>query len=88
MNKKTKENSIIEPIENEIVSDQTLSINDQDIIEAEVINEEEWDENDNHPNFIESNTQAITLEELTTKNIIPTFSDFCNSTDEILVRYG
>lgn len=75
MNKKTKENSIIEPIENEIVSDQTLSINDQDIIEAEVINEEEWDENDNHPNFIESNTQAITLEELTTKNIIPTFSD-------------
>ena len=75
MNKKTKENSIIVPIENEIVSDQTLSINDQDIIEAEVINEEEWDENDNHPNFIESNTQAITLEELTTKNIIPTFSD-------------
>lgn len=75
MNKKTKENSIIVPIENEIVSDQTLNINDQDIIEAEVINEEEWDENDNHPNFIESNTQAITLEELTTKNIIPTFSD-------------
>lgn len=75
MNKKTKENSIIVPIENEIVSDQTLSINDHDIVEAEVINEEEWDENDNHPNFIESNTQAITLEELTTKNIIPTFSD-------------
>lgn len=73
MNKKTKESSIIVPIENEIVS--TLSINDQDIVEAEVINEEEWDENDNHPNFIESNTQAITLEELTTKNIIPTFSD-------------
>lgn len=75
MNKKTKENSIIVPIENEIVSEQTLNINDQDIIAAEVINEEEWDENDNHPNFIESNTQAITLEELTTKNIIPTFSD-------------
>lgn len=75
MNKKAKENSIIVPIENEIVSDQTLSINDHDIVEAEVINEEEWDENDNHPNFIESNTQAITLEELTTKNIIPTFSD-------------
>lgn len=75
MNKKTKQNSIIVPIENEIVSDQTLSINDHDIVEAEVINEEEWDENDNHPNFIESNTQAITLEELTTKNIIPTFSD-------------
>ena len=73
MNKKTKENSIIVPIENEIVS--TLSINDQDIVEAEVINDEEWDENDNPPNFIESNTHAITLEELTTKNIIPTFSD-------------
>ena len=28
-----------------------------------------------HPNFIESNTQAITLEDLTGKNIIPTFSD-------------
>lgn len=74
MNKKTKENSIIVPIENEIVSDQTLSINDHDIVEAEVINEEDLD-NFNHPNFIESNTQAITLEELTTKNIIPTFSD-------------
>ena len=43
-------------------------------VEAEVINEEDLD-NFNHPNFIESNTQAITLEELTTKNIIPTFSD-------------
>ena len=74
MNKKTKQNSIIVPIENEIVSDQTLSINDHDIVEAEVINEEDLD-NFNHPNFIESNTQAITLEELTTKNIIPTFSD-------------
>ena len=31
--------------------------------------------NSEHPNFIESNTQAITLEELTTRNIIPTFSD-------------
>lgn len=57
-----------------ITSDQTLSLNDHDIIEAEVICEE-WDDNDNHPNFIESNTQAITLEDLTTKNIIPTFSD-------------
>ena len=28
-----------------------------------------------HPNFIESNTQEISLEELTEKNIIPTFSD-------------
>jgi hypothetical protein len=28
-----------------------------------------------HPNFIESNTQAITIEELATKCIVPTFSD-------------
>jgi len=28
-----------------------------------------------HPNFIESNTQAITLDELETKNIVPTFGD-------------
>lgn len=28
-----------------------------------------------HPNFIESNTQAITLEELADKSIVPTFSD-------------
>lgn len=28
-----------------------------------------------HPNFIESNTQAITLQDLTTKCIVPTFSD-------------
>ena len=28
-----------------------------------------------HTNFIESNTQAITLKDLTEKNIIPTFSD-------------
>lgn len=28
-----------------------------------------------HPNFIESNTSAITLEELTEKNVIPTFCD-------------
>lgn len=28
-----------------------------------------------HPHFIESNTQEISLEELTKKNIIPTFSD-------------
>lgn len=28
-----------------------------------------------HPNFIESNTQAITIEELATRCIVPTFSD-------------
>ena len=29
----------------------------------------------NHPNFIESNTQGITLEELSEKSIVPTFAD-------------
>ena len=29
---------------------------------------------DNHPNFIESNTQAVTLEELS-NNLIPTWAD-------------
>ena len=44
---------------------------DTDIIEAETI-ETEWH---SHPNFIEANTSAISLEELTTRNIIPTFCD-------------
>ena len=70
-----KEKSIVMvPTAGTITSDKTLSINDHDIVEAEVINEEDWD-NFNHPNFIESNTSAITVEELTTKNIIPTFGD-------------
>ena len=41
----------------------------------EFIEAEEVFDDENHPNFIESNTQAITLEELTSKNIIPTFGD-------------
>lgn len=32
-------------------------------------------EQENHPNFIESNTQAITLDELESTCIVPTFSD-------------
>ena len=39
------------------------------IMTDEVITEEP------HPNFIESNTQAITLSELAEKSIVPTFSD-------------
>ena len=70
---KKETTTVVSPIVGEITSDKTLGINDKDIIEAEVIEEEEW--GDNHPNFIESNTQAITLEELTTKNVIPTFCD-------------
>ena len=65
---------LVVPIEGQISSDITLGLNDQEIIEAEVIEDDE-DWGDDHPNFIESNTQAITLEELATKNVIPTFSD-------------
>ena len=37
--------------------------------------EEETTGEEQHPNFIESNTQAITIEELATRCIVPTFSD-------------
>lgn len=43
-----------------------------DVEEAVVLEETDPD---NHPNFIESNTQGITLEELSEKSIIPTFAD-------------
>lgn len=43
--------------------------------EGEVITNDDGAKGKNHPNFIESNTQEISLEELTEKNIIPTFSD-------------
>lgn len=33
------------------------------------------EQSEKHPNFIESNTQGITFEELTEKNVIPTFAD-------------
>ena len=65
--------TVIIPTTGKITSDQTLGLDDPEIVEAEIIQEEDWEEN--HPNFIESNTSAITLEELTTKNIIPTFCD-------------
>lgn len=42
-----------------------------DIEEAVVLEEDP----DNHPNFIESNTSGISLEELSEKSIVPTFAD-------------
>ena len=71
--KKEQQTMVVSPMAGEITSEKTFGINDKDIIEAEVIEDEEW--GDEHPNFIESNTQAITLEELTNKNIIPSFCD-------------
>ncbi len=59
----------IEPTQGIVSS--PLVIPADDIEDAVVLEEDP----DNHPNFIESNTQAITLEEMTTKNIIPTFCD-------------
>ena len=43
--------------------------------EGEVITNDNGAIGKRHPNFIESNTQEISLEELTERNIIPTFSD-------------
>ena len=43
--------------------------------EGEVITNDDGAKGKRHPNFIESNTQEISLEELTERNIIPTFSD-------------
>lgn len=73
---KNKTTMTVEPIEAKVVSEVTLGVDDDiEVIDTEVIEVEDEDWGDNHPNFIESNTQAITLEELTTKNVIPTFSD-------------
>ena len=72
--KTTKQNEqmTIEPIEGTVSS--PLVIPADDVEEAVVITDEEIDPN-NHPNFIESNTSAITLEELSEKCIVPTFAD-------------
>lgn len=73
---KQQSTTTIIPIEGQIVSETTLGLDDPEIIEAEVIEPEEMEEAPvSHPNFIESNTSAITMEELTNHNIIPTFSD-------------
>ena len=68
MEKKQKQATItIEPMKGKIAQDL-----DEPITEVEIL--EEWDE-DNHPNFIESNTQAISLSELSENCIVPTFAD-------------
>lgn len=47
---------------------RTTRNNQEESLESTAIAVQE----EKHPNFIESNTQAITLEELTNNNIIPT----------------
>ena len=73
MTKKTKqtETMTVEPIEGTVSSPLVILADD---VEEAVVMEEEIDPN-NHPNFIESNTSAITLDELSEKSIVPTFAD-------------
>ena len=47
-------------------------INTENIEDAVIVSEEEQEE---HPNFIESNTSGITLEELERNCIVPSFGD-------------
>lgn len=54
------------PVEGKIVSDTVLNFEDAPEAEAQ--------ENE-HPNFIESNTEAISIDELVSRCIVPTFSD-------------
>lgn len=54
------------PVEGKIVSDTVLNFEDAPEAEAQ--------ENE-HPNFIESNTEAISIDELISRCIVPTFSD-------------
>lgn len=61
----------IEPMEGTMSSPLVIPVDD---LEESVVLEEETDP-DNHPNFIESNTSAISLEELSEKSIVPTFAD-------------
>ena len=71
MKAKNKQTTV-EPLEGKIVSEKTLGIDQA--VEAEITDDKE-EQDAEHPNFIESNTSAITLDELTNNNIIPTFCD-------------
>ena len=53
-------------------SPSVINIDAEEIEDAVVLDDIDPD---NHPNFIESNTSAVTLEELTKKCIVPTFAD-------------
>lgn len=60
----------------EVASGKELSvISNEDITYAEIIEDDKSWAEENHPNFIDSNTSAISFEEITAKNIIPTFCD-------------
>lgn len=69
--RKQTETMTVEPIMGAVSSNLVIPADD---VEEAVVIEEEIDPN-NHPNFIESNTAAITLDELSEKSIVPTFAD-------------
>ena len=58
-----KEMTIV-PITGQVISETTMGLDVPEFIEAE-----EVFDNENHPNFIESNTQAISLEKPCSKSI-------------------
>lgn len=66
-------NNVMEPIAGEITSELNPSFEPIEFVEAEIIKDDE-DWKDTTPAFIESNSQAITLEELETKCIVPCFA--------------
>ena len=70
--KTTKQNEAmtVEPIEATVLSPLVIPADD---VEETVILEESTEAPESH--FIESNTQPITLEELSEKSIVPTFAD-------------
>ena len=73
MTKKTKnqnETMTVEPIEGTVSSPLVIPADD---VEEAVVLEETTEAPESH--FIESNTQPITLEELSEKSIVPTFAD-------------
>lgn len=70
---KTKKTKIV-PTDGTISSEFIIPTEDIETNNNVVVMEEDND-SDNHPNFIESNTSAITLEELSEKCIVPTFAD-------------
>lgn len=75
MTKKTKKQEevmTVEPIIGTVSSPLVIPAGD---VEETVVLEDASEAPENHSHFIESNTQPITLEELSTKSIVPTFAD-------------
>ena len=75
MTKKTKkqeEPMTVEPMTGTVSSPLVIPADD---VEEAVVLDEATEAPENHSHFIESNTQPITLEELSTKSIVPTFAD-------------